>query len=526
MVPIPNSKQNSWDIRKFERYYLEFPFNMIEERKENIIVESISRPPVVVVLGHVDSGKTSILDAIRKSHVAEKETGGITQHIGAYQIEKDGKKITFIDTPGHEAFSAMRARGAKVADIAILVVDATQGVQDQTREAISHIKKAAIPLIVALNKIDRPEANPAIIKQQLSKEGVLVESFGGKVPLILTSAKTGEGIEELLEMILLLAEIEDLKADISKKVEGTIIESYLEDKRGPLATAIINEGILKKGDIIGTPSAVGRVRNLENFQGKIIDKAFPADPVVILGFEEVPRVGEKFTIFEDMEKAKESLQSTEQKEKREVFEIQPGQKILNLILKTDVLGSLEAISGILTGLPQDKIILKILKAEVGDVDEADLKLAKSTRALILGFRVKIPPIIETIAEREKIKIKTFEIIYELVEGVRKFMEKIMEPEIIREDFGKVKVLAIFLTEKSRQVVGGKVFEGEVRKGASIEILRGEEVVGQGKLINLQRNKKDTDKVEKGEECGILYEGNVRVEEGDVLVIYQEKTRKI
>lgn len=479
----------------------------------------------MVVLGHVDSGKTSILDAVRKTHVAEKESGGITQHIGAYQIEKDGKKITFLDTPGHEAFSQMRSRGAKVADIAILVVDACKGVEEQTKEAIFHIKKAGISLIVALNKIDRSEANLEKTKGELSKEGILVESMGGKVPSVEISAKTGKGIEEIIEVILLMSEMEGFKADMQKPAEGTIIEFYLDSKRGSVSTAILNEGTLKIGDIIGTPSAFGKVRSLENFQGKTIDSALPADPVVILGFEGAPKVGENFKTFTDAENAKNFIKVPDKKETIKVVELKPDQKVLNLILKTDVLGSTEAIGGILKELPQDKVILKILESEVGNIDESDLKLAKSTRALILGFRVKIDQATKTLAEREKIKIMTFEIIYELVEGVRNFMEKIMASESIRVDSGKVKILTVFLDEKNRQIIGGKVIEGEIKKGASVEVSRGEELVGKGKIINLQRNKKDAEKVAKGEECGMLYEGDIKTKEGDILLAYQEETRR-
>lgn len=479
----------------------------------------------MVVLGHVDSGKTSILDAIRKTHVAEKESGGITQHIDAYQIEKDGKKITFLDTPGHEAFSQMRSRGAKVADIAVLVVDACKGMEEQTKEAILHIKKAEIPLVVALNKVDRAEINLEKTKGELSKEGVLVESMGGKVPSVEISAKTGKGIEEIIEVILLIAEMECLKADTSKPAEGTIIESYLDSKRGPVSTAILNDGILKTGDIIGTPSAFGRVKILENFQGKPIERALPADPVVILGFEEVPRVGENFKTFASAESAGGLIKISEKKETIKNVELKPDQKILNLILKTDVLGSAEAIEGILKELPQDKVILRILKSEVGDINESDLKLAKSSRALILGFRVKIAPIAKTLAEREKIRIMIFEIIYELMEGVRKFMEKIIVPKLTRIDFGKVKISTVFLNEKNRQIIGGKVTEGEIKQGSSVEVFRGEEIVGRGKIINLQRNKKDAEKAVKGDECGMLYEGDIKVEEGDILSAYKEETRK-
>ena len=486
----------------------------------------------MVVLGHIDHGKTSLLLAIRKMQFTGEKPGGfITQHIGAYQIEKDGKKITFIDTPGHEAFSAMRARGAKVADIAILVVDATQGVQAQTKEAISQVKLAKIPIIVALNKIDKPEANPEKVKRELSKEDILVESLGGKIPSVLTSAKTGQGIEELLEMISLVAEMEGLKADISKPAQGLVIESYLDSQRGPTATLILTDGILKKSGILGTFSSFGKVKSLENFQGLSIEKALPSDPVIITGLDNVPKVGENFKAFPDLESAENNLKiSQPEKKGAKLLELGPEQKVLNLILKTDVLGSIEAIEEVLKNLPQEKVILRILKSEVGQINESDVKIAKAHPALgypavILGFRVKIGPVAQSFAEREKVKIMTFEVIYDLVEEVRKFMERILEPEEIRVELARVKILAIFLAGKNRQIVGGKVMEGEVKKGTQIEVFRSDALIGKGKLINLQRDKKDIDKVIKGQDCGILFEGDTKIEEGDILVVYTEERRK-
>lgn len=496
-------------------------------------LNEIERPPVVVIMGHIDHGKTSILDFIRKTRLAEKETGGITQHIGAYQIEKDGKKITFIDTPGHEAFSAIRARGAKVADIVVLVVDITQGVQAQTKEAILQAKKEDLPFIVALHKIDRPEANPEKVKGRLQKEGILVEDLGGKIPSVKTSAVTGQGIEELLEIILLVAEMEGLKADLSKSAEGAVIESYLDFRRGPAATLIVKEGILKENAILATPSTLGKIKRIEDFQGRIINQALPSDPAVVIGFENVPKVGEKFKVFPEYEIAKTYLKKREEWGP-EVISINPGQKVLNLILKSDVLGSSEAIETVLKNLPQDKVILRILKSDVGDINENDLKLAQSGKATILGFRVKINPVAKKMLEREKLRILTFDLIYDLVEATRKLMEKSLQPERVRIEIAKVKVLVDFWAEKSRQIVGGKVIKGEVKGGSLIEVFRpassvkqgeGEEIVGRGKMINLQINKKDVERVLKGQECGILYEGKGKIEKGDILVIYTEKEQK-
>ena len=495
---------------------------MIKEKKDKNLIQ---RPPVVVVLGHVDHGKSSILEAIKDLKITAKESGGITQHIGAYEVDHQGKKITFIDTPGHEAFSAMRSRGAKVADIAILVIAADEGIKPQTKEAISHIKKTQIPMIVAINKTDKPAADSEKVKRELSSQEILVESMGGKVPCVNVSAKTSQGIDELIEIILLVAEMEDFKGDRSAPAEGVIIESYMDALRGPTATLILQNGVLKQGNILGTASAVGKVKILEDFQGESVEEAVPSAPVVVLGFENVPTVGEKVKIYQNLETVKKAFEGPP-KLAPQVLEIGPDKKVLNLILKTDVFGSLEAIEEVLKDLPQEKSVLRILKAEVGEINDSDVKLAIGARAKVIGFRVKTNPIAKKLALREKITIINFEVIYELAQAVRNLLEKIIRAETVRTDLGKIKVLVIFKTEKNRQIVGGKVIEGRVKKGASLEVYKNEEKVGKGKIIGLQQDKKEVKEVDKKSECGVLYEGDVKIEEGDVLVAYIEEKRKV
>jgi len=494
-------------------------------------IENIShRPPVVVVLGHVDHGKSSLLEAIRDFKITSKESGGITQHIGAYEIEEKGRKITFIDTPGHEAFSAMRARGAEVADIALLVVDSAQSVQPQTKEAVVAIKRAEIPMVVVLNKIDLPNANPEKIKGELSKIDVLVESFGGIIPSVEVSAKEKTGIDELLEVILLVADLQDLKSETEVSAEGLIIESYMNGSKGPVATAIVKKGVLKNKDIIATDLALAKIKHLEDFKGILIKEAYPSQPVIILGFEKVPAVGEKFKSYKTIEEAQNNIKKEEPK--REIGSTVLGsdskKKVLNIILKGDVFGSLEAIDGMLKNLPQDKVALRILKAEVGEINETDAKLAEMSNAAIIGFRVKISPTVVQYMKNDtdkRLRIKTFDIIYELIQDVRRSLEKTLEPEVVRTDVGKLKTLLVFWGEKNRQIVGGKITEGELKKGLKLEIFRDDKKIGSGRIINLQRDKKDIDLLRKGDEAGILFEGNTKIEKGDILVAYVEERKK-
>ncbi|MSU60534.1 MAG: translation initiation factor IF-2 [Candidatus Staskawiczbacteria bacterium] len=499
-------------------------------KAKKTIEKGFQKSPVVVVLGHVDHGKSSLLEAIKDFRITAKESGGITQHIGAYEVEHNAKKITFIDTPGHEAFSAMRLRGASVADVALLVVDAAQSVQPQTKEAIMAIQKAQIPMIVVLNKIDLPNADPQKIKNELSKVEVFVESMGGDVPCVEVSAKEKTGIDELLEMITIVSDMEDLSADISVPAEGLVIESYMDSLKGPVATVIVEKGTLRAKDIIATDLAMAKVKLVQDFQQKPVEKALPGSPAIILGFEKVPGVGERFKTYSSTEEALAKVKVEEQKREinYNVLETDPDKKIANIILKGDVFGSLEAIDGMLKNLPSDQVSLRILKAGVGDINESDAKLAETVRAQIIGFRVKINPGVMALMRNDtqkKVRIKTFDIIYELIQEVRNGMEKSLDAENVRKEVGRLKTLLVFWAEKNRQIVGGKIVEGEFKKSLKLDVMRADVKVGSGRIINLQRDKKDIDLLKKGDEAGILFEGNVKIEKGDILSAYIEERQK-
>jgi len=456
----------------------------------------------------------------------EKPGGVITQEIGLFEVEVEGSKVTFLDTPGHEIFSQMRERGAKVADIAILVVSAIEGPKDQTKEALEAIKKAQIPFLVAITKVDLPGANAQRVKQELMKIGVTVEEFGGDVPAIETSAKTGQGIKELLEILILLAEMQSLKAEITKNPKGVIVESQFDPKKGILATCLVEEGILKVGQVVGTKTAFGKIRRMENWKKEVLNEAFPGQGVLVFGFEEQPGVGEIFEVFESIEKAKENLEKIEKRE-RKILVPEEGQKTFDIILKADCLGSLEALERLIERFPQDKVLVRVLKSEVGLVSEDDIKLAKTSGGKILAFKTEVDKVAKKILEKERqIKVYQFSVIYDLLEWIKKGIERLLEPEIERKEIGRLEVLVLFWRSGSRQIVGGKMIEGEVKRGVKIEILRGEEIVGRGKVINLQINKRDVEKAKKGDEVGILYEGDERIKEGDILIFVVEEKKKV
>jgi len=492
------------------------------------------RPPVVVVLGHVDHGKTALLDTIRKTNVAGKESGSITQHIGAYQAEINGRKITFLDTPGHEAFSAIRSRGAKVADIAILVVAADEGVKPQTKEAIHIIKETKIPVIVAINKIDKEEANPQKVRQDLAVEEILVEDWGGTVPVVEVSAKTGKNISELLDMILLVADIEELLSDSSGPAKGIIIESSLDKRRGYVATALIQEGTLRVSNWIVVGTIVGKVKSMESYDGNAMTEAIPSDPVLLTGWSETPHIGKQLNVAASKSEAETLAEDNIDLAPLLLFmgsepaAQNPNKKIFNVVIKSDVSSSLEAIDSALKTIQSDDVGFNVLDYSIGNITEGDVKVASSTKAAILGFRVSVEDSAKRIAEKRGIKITTYDIIYEMIARVRDDMSELLEPEIKRNALGKLRVLAIFKKDSKSIVCGGKVTSGKVVRGALIDVMRGKDLVMSGRLAQLQQNKQDVIEVNEGLEAGIRFDivksatPSSEIREGDILEIYEEE----
>jgi len=479
------------------------------------------RAPVVVILGHVDHGKSSLLEAIKDFKITSKESGGITQHIGAYEIEHDGNKITFIDTPGHEAFSCMRSRGANVADIAILVVAAEESIKPQTKEAIECVKSANIPMILAINKIDKPEANAQKVKNDLLKEQIIVEELGGDVPVVETSATEKKGIKELLELILLMADMHDFKADLSTSAQGVVIESHLDTKRGITATLLIKNGTLKIQSIIATNTAFGKVKIMEDFNGKSVSGAEASKPVVVIGFEKMPCIGEEFMECKDTDEAKACM--VEKKQEK----IMSNGKVLNIILRADVLGSLEALEGMINALPKDDIRVQVIKSGAGPITEEDIQTAVTSNSHIFGFKSKPNNLAERLASQKKIQIKTYDIIYELIDEIKKIMRTELSDETVRKDLGRLKILKVFRTEKDKQIIGGRIIEGEVIEDLKLEVYRNKEKVGEGSISGpIQKEKRTIEKGQVDDEIGMLYKGSIKIEEGDVLHFYVDEKKEI
>ena len=504
-------------------------FDESEDKPE----ELKERPPVIVVMGHVDHGKTSLLDAIRSTNVIEGEAGGITQHIGASQVEINGRTITFLDTPGHEAFTSMRARGAQVTDIAILVVAANDGVKPQTVEAINHAKAADIPIIVAVNKIDLEGANVERVKEELTKYELVPEEWGGDTIFVPISAKQKTNIDTLLEMVLLVADMKELKANPDKQSKGVVIEAKLDKAKGSVATMLVQRGTLDVGDTIVVGSVIGRIRTMSNYKGKKVKKAGPSMPVEITGLPEVPVAGETFYEVDDEKTAKHLIERRKRQEREKSInatakvslndlfsQIERGKlKELNLIVKADVQGSVEAVKQSLEKLSNNDVKVKVIHANVGGVTETDVTLAKVSNAIIIAFNVRPEPLARDMADKEEVEIKQYSVIYHAIEDVEAAMKGMLDPEFEEKVIGNAEIRQTFKVSNVGTIAGCYVTNGKVSRNAGIRIIRDNVVIHDGKLISLKRFKDDAKEVASGYECGIQIEDFNDIQEGDILEVY-------
>jgi translation initiation factor IF-2 len=519
-----------WEVTEAPPLLEETPEEEAEDEDESLLVE---RPPVVTIMGHVDHGKTLLLDAIRSSNVVASEAGGITQHIGAYQVDKNGHKITFLDTPGHAAFTAMRARGAQVTDVAIIVVAADDGVMPQTREAISHARAANVPIIVALNKIDKPDANVDRVKVQLNEEGLNLVEWGGDIELVPVSAKTGEGIDDLLTTILLTSEIAHLRANPDKAAAGSVIEARMDRSRGPMATVIVQAGTLKPGDVVVAGSAFGKVRALFDDRGRNLRAARPGTPVQMLGLNEVPEAGDKVQVIGDEKLARAvALQRARQKRAEALSsnrsagdilsQISAGEtKTLNVILKADTQGSAEAIESALRDLSTPSVRVNVLHVATGAVSESDVLLAAASNALIIGFNVRPDTAAKRAADESGVEIRYYDIIYKLTEDVQLALSGMLEPVYEEVVYGHAEVRAIFRAGRVN-IAGSYVTDGTITRNNEVRLIRGQEVVTTGRIGSLKRFKDDVREVTAGYECGIVIEGYNDVQEGDVIEAFGQQ----
>ena len=511
-----------------------------EEETEDIIIENDQeedlspRPPIVTVMGHVDHGKTSLLDAIRNTKVTDKEAGGITQHIGASEVYVNGKKVVFLDTPGHEAFTQMRLRGAQVTDIAILVVAADDGIMPQTVEAISHARAANIPIIVAINKIDKPAANIERVRQELSNNGLLVEAWGGTIVDVPVSAKKGENIDKLLEMILLVAEMEELKANPNRPAVGTVIESNLDKGRGAVATVIVSNGTLKVGDPVIAGTAYGKIRALFNDKGQRVKKATPSTPVEILGLNEVPLAGDQFVVMPSEKAARAIGEKRREKQRDEQMKasskitledlfdkMQEGEvKELNMVLKADVQGSVEAIRQSVEKISNEEVQLKVIHCGVGAITDSDIMLASASNAIVIGFNVRPAQSAVAMAERERVDLRTYRIIYELIEDIEKAMKGMLEPEYKEVVIGQAQVRELFKVSGLGTIAGSYVTDGKVSRNAKARLVRNGIVIYDGAIASVRRFKDDVKEVNRGYECGLMLENFNDIKEEDIIEIYE------
>ena len=509
---------------------IEEEYGLLKKDKERDLK---TRPPVVTVMGHVDHGKTSLLDSIKKTHVTQSEAGGITQHIGAYTVNLAGKKITFLDTPGHEAFTSMRLRGAQTTDIAVLVVAADDGVMPQTIEAISHARSAEVPIIVAITKIDKPEANPERVKQELMNENLLAEEWGGDTIVVGVSSKTGEGIDELLEMILLVAEMRELKANPNRRAIGTIIEANLDKAKGPMATILIKNGTLRFGDSIVSGVCSGRIRAMQDDKGKQVKKAGPSMPVVVLGLNEVPNAGDTIYAVHDDKTAKtiadKNAEITREKRLSQTTKIsldnlfekisEEDVKELNIVVKADVKGSVEALNQSLLKLSTDEVKISIIHSGVGGINESDVTLASASNAIVIGFNVR--PNINAIelAKAEDVEIRTYRVIYEIINDIEQAAKGMLDPDIVEEILGRCEIRQTFKLPNNQMVAGVYVLNGKILRNSKVKVLRDDVVIHEGDIASLKRFKDDTKELATGFEGGLVIDGFNDIKEGDLLESY-------
>ncbi|MGZ4242785.1 MAG: translation initiation factor IF-2 [Solirubrobacteraceae bacterium] len=491
----------------------------------------VERAPVVTIMGHVDHGKTSLLDAIRETQVAAGEAGGITQHIGAYQVRHDGHAITFLDTPGHEAFTAMRARGAKVTDIAVIVVAADDGVKPQTQEAVDHAKEAGVPILVAVNKVDKEGAQPDRVRTEMTALGLQPVEWGGDIEFVNVSAKTREGLDDLLETIIVMAEVEELKANPDAAASGTVIESKLDPGRGPVVTILVSRGTLEVGDALVAGAQWGRVRAMHDFRGNRIGQALPGEPVEVLGFDGVPEAGEHVRVVEHDRRARQLAGERATRLKAESLARQSGKRVslenifgsglqeLNLLLKADVAGSLEAIEDEIAKLPQDEVSVNVIRRAVGAVTESDVMLAAASDAVIMAFNVRPVGDARAVAEREGVEIRSYAVIYRAIDELRSAMQGMLAPEEVEEALGSAEVRQIFRASRVGTIAGSYVTEGRITRGSKVRLVRDGTVIWDGEIASLRRFNEDAREVAAGYECGIVLRDYADVKEGDVLETY-------
>ncbi|QQR53114.1 translation initiation factor IF-2 [bacterium] len=503
--------------------------------------EGTPRPPIVAVMGHVDHGKTSLLDAIRSSHVADKEAGGITQHIGAYQIQKGERWITFIDTPGHEAFSALRQHGARMTDVAVIVVAADDGVKPQTKEAIRHAKEAGGQMVVAINKIDKPGADPTRVRQELSDLGLVPEEWGGDTVMVDVSAKTHQNLDKLIDMVLLVADVEDLRARSEGPADGVVVESHLDSGKGPVATVLIGNGVLKVGDYLVSGSTYAKVRSLGDFRSKRITTAHPGMPAIVTGFKAVPSFGDRWEAVASEQAARARVAAQTRREQAKSLGIKridasglsaaisAGQiREFNVVLKADTQGSLESLAEALAVLHNEEVAIKVVSSAVGDIAESDIAFAKTANALLIGFNVALHSSLRALANRDGVQVKLYRVIYELTDDLRDALSSMLAPEVIETVNGLLEIKGVFKVTKSAVVCGGTVTQGKLEPGLKFRVRHGSEVSGEGTLASLQKDKQSTKEAFEGDTCGLNVNTNAAIELGDVLEFYSvtEKARQL